>query len=1220
MENIILKEIIDRLVSNDYTIEQYPKLDLYNGFFLKAKKLGAEKLLQILYVYDDNKNKLKNYKNKVENFKENFSKLLKCYYYHNSINEFEFKTKDEKEIYSLVFEYQYPQSKIDNDSDLFLFSDERIWDEENFCFKDHNFIREKITKNNLINLLDDIKTLHENGTCFSYLSSLNLIYDNYPKWFMPYFSKLIDKYQEDKKDSSNIKYNYRAIFNDYKDLNIFCFDKYMLFNSFENNVKSDIWALGVLISLLEFNKLPFSEKSEEDYIKNTNTVNIDLEDSKFSNLIIDCLRYQPEQRISIDKLIEELQETDISPNEQFITNLNFDEVDNEIVSITDKSFEIKSGDIKDNSTIKINLSNEFFKDKYSLKKVILLFKNYNDQSAAGTIIKAIEILPIPEIVLHDKMCVLERKKEKSNDKTKENVSADYCGIIFFELKKAKAKIKSIKIHVDDEEVDKKQIKCKNFELSKITQIGIYEINFEHKIEKEDTKTIKVDFELEYLKDNENKYLTRHIHLKPRTKINLVIDNVSGHNTILKVIKGHNKSINLEIKPDIEIKDFDDMIKIEKVSIEPNYNFIDIKNEGKNITLVVKNPPNLKYIEGNFVINYIQYFDDGLDKKLNSKIDFSIYIIEPYDNKIRLAIDFGTTNSCIASHNPVDDNEMSLFKFNKLYKDNLENPKESIPSAITFESLDKVTIGPKSLNFYYELKDNTFISFKSKIDDNNKDEAIYYDGKFSQVKSYKDIIGDYIKYILKEFLEKETIKPKEIIFTHPIHLRDKNLTSFKEIAKNCIDFVYPNNNIEIKFIDEATASIIGSLDNEYFDTSINDVGSTILVYDFGGGTTDIVFSEIKISEDDSTLIPYYSKGYKIGGDNINKIIIDEIVNICNENSENKFVNYLKEANELSEISSVRIRQSLKQNRALLWKFSEFVKINVGNLKSAVCMDENTFLQYFTGNEYDLNSYNIAGETITLKKIFDKIKEDESFIKKINERFIQLLRKPIKETFNILINFVDKFNKIKIIITGQASLYPLVHKIFSYLLKENGNTELYEYSELFEIKNKLQKIDANKFDLGDIANKNKEPQKLKSVVVLGALNSITNPIFIDNQKLLFDIYLNGERRKKFGIGSTKINYDEVKKNMENINGNADKIINYFEERLEKNEFAIYKKEYNDFEKKIIPYQFRDEYGFSIRKCISIEHNKDDKLYFYVDLKDKIRCLKINKDKIDEYCFNE
>ena len=259
---------------------------------------------------------------------------------------------------------------------------------------------------------------------------------------------------------------------------------------------------------------------------------------------------------------------------------------------------------------------------------------------------------------------------------------------------------------------------------------------------------------------------------------------------------------------------------------------------------------------NFTINSNCVTGPEYEHVLNVKVN----ALEAYGHY--LAIDFGTTNSCCAYLGAQD-----VPQLIELGSDH----SKIMPSSIIYHSQPQNGV-------LYKAGDEAETARTSEID------GPYY---ISSVKRWlgfnwnrqfpnnlelqpSDVVADILKHII-ERAEKhlDTIstksKIKKCVITYP--------TMFGRRQQEDIQQAFERIGItDLKLIDEASAASLGAISQRRQQGDYR-----LLVYDFGGGTIDIVLSHVTNDGREITIEPLAHGGNpKYGGDDVTQAIVDFVL--------------------------------------------------------------------------------------------------------------------------------------------------------------------------------------------------------------------------------------------------------------------------------------------------------------------------------------------------------
>ena len=270
--------------------------------------------------------------------------------------------------------------------------------------------------------------------------------------------------------------------------------------------------------------------------------------------------------------------------------------------------------------------------------------------------------------------------------------------------------------------------------------------------------------------------------------------------------------------------------------------------------------------GTYPVNFTINSNCEDTPKYKGVLNVSVEELEAYPHY--LAIDFGTTNSCCAYL------DLKTYEPKLIPLDNEANPPEIMPSTIIYHTQP----------------------------DNGKAYRVGYDAETHRT---SEIDGPYYVTSVKRWLgyewgryfpDNQNIQPCDVvadIFMHIVQQAEKYLDTFTTQSKvnKCIvtyPTMFPHEQRadlrrafekigidDVILIDEGSAaSIITIFQRRVKDTS---KGYRMLVYDFGGGTIDIVLSQVTNNDGEIRFEPLASGGNpRYGGEDVTHAIVEAIL--------------------------------------------------------------------------------------------------------------------------------------------------------------------------------------------------------------------------------------------------------------------------------------------------------------------------------------------------------
>ena len=269
----------------------------------------------------------------------------------------------------------------------------------------------------------------------------------------------------------------------------------------------------------------------------------------------------------------------------------------------------------------------------------------------------------------------------------------------------------------------------------------------------------------------------------------------------------------------------------------------------------------------------------------------------------LAIDFGTTNSCCAYLGSQD--------VPQLIQLDSENPLNIIPSSIIYHSK------PKNGEIYQ-------VGYGAETARTSEIDGPYYISSVKRWLGYNwkrqfpndlklqpsDVVADILKHIIQraeEHLDTLSTKSKikKCVITYPTMFSIKQQDDIKQAFEKV-------GITDLILIDEASAASLGIISQRRQQGDYR-----LLVYDFGGGTIDIVLSHVTNDDEEITIEPLAHGGNpRYGGDDVTQEIVEFVLGEFGQRIEQEEPNLNYEIPYLSPREIWQPSGDEKEDRAIL----------------------------------------------------------------------------------------------------------------------------------------------------------------------------------------------------------------------------------------------------------------------------------------------------------------
>ncbi|MDE0483507.1 MAG: Hsp70 family protein [Candidatus Poribacteria bacterium] len=404
--------------------------------------------------------------------------------------------------------------------------------------------------------------------------------------------------------------------------------------------------------------------------------------------------------------------------------------------------------------------------------------------------------------------------------------------------------------------------------------------------------------------------------------------------------------------------------------------------------------------GDYPINFTIYSNCVDATKYEGVLNVKVNELEEYPHY--LAIDFGTTNSCCAYIDP------ETYEPKLIPLDTEANPPEIMPSTIIYHTQ------PNNGKAYH-------VGYDAETHRTSEIDGPYY------ITSIKRWLGYQWK---RYFPEKQNIQPCDVvadIFKHIIQQAEKYLDTVatQSRVKRCIvtyPTMFPHEQRadlrrafkkiginDVILIDEGSAASIATiLQRRVKDTS---KGYRMLVYDFGGGTIDIVLSQVTYNDGEIRFEPIASGGNpRYGGEDVTHAIVKDVLKklktkIRHVNPDLNFeIPYYDYRKTPTSSKNTNIDRAMLTNTAILYEQAERMKKELSEKTQTV--------KYFALSV-------IIGTDI---RSFDSLTQGDISVQLSTQQLQKIIEPGLSKTFDdidAMIEVNDRLLPDIVILAGQSS---------------------------------------------------------------------------------------------------------------------------------------------------------------------------------------------------------
>lgn len=410
----------------------------------------------------------------------------------------------------------------------------------------------------------------------------------------------------------------------------------------------------------------------------------------------------------------------------------------------------------------------------------------------------------------------------------------------------------------------------------------------------------------------------------------------------------------------------------------------------------------------------------------------------------VAIDFGTTNSCCAfldSHSRLD-----LISIDELGEGKSTTASSTILYNDLFEeNVKDYEIGDRAyeISFDPSAKFSAVRQVKRRLGTLEPYEIIFHrdPGKRAEYLP-REVVTDILKRILERAEKALKARVNACTITHPSRFSLRQIEDIKGALADCgikVD--------KIKLVHESIGAALDFLQEPEVLEKYNQY--TLMVYDFGGGTTDITLLEVvnsQFTQNTKKITPKLlgaTGDPLLGGEDVTDIVMKLLHENCEMLLRERYSTNAVIPFDVENFQALHRQTVARQNRNLLRRLAESSKIAVSTY------GDNHVERLLSAAEMIVDGHNLKTSlprTFRLTVIVDnEVKQNEGFeyreVVPSKAEIVNQLRPMLEEFIGLLKDWAKNSgveSPAVILLSGKSSALPLVEEIISEHFKSEIRT--------------------------------------------------------------------------------------------------------------------------------------------------------------------------------------
>jgi len=511
----------------------------------------------------------------------------------------------------------------------------------------------------------------------------------------------------------------------------------------------------------------------------------------------------------------------------------------------------------------------------------------------------------------------------------------------------------------------------------------------------------------------NKRMVPKLEILPRLKPELAI----SHPSRVEVLEGRQETVPIEIRnaggSDLEIYDITTDESEDLLTVINVFPLRILMGEKKEVGLNICG--RLKQGQASFSVRI--EINSNCGSYSNRKLSLQVLVRTFSEHRNYLAIDFGTTNSCVAYLDKVG--RPKLIPLEDVYLDGtlLDDP-EIMQSLIVYHKeiyKDKKPSNPYSIGLEADTYRTSIIDGPFFVYSVKRWLGYSWERKFPRGNHQPtDVVRDMLSFLIaksEEFLKEKVTR---CVFSHPTMFSPGQKTALRNAIEACgfkVD--------DYLLVDEASAAAFGATLERNNTPSSNPYH--FLVYDFGGGTIDMVMAKVEVSAEGQKIEPVSWGGDpKFGGDNVTQMIVEMMLESCRTHIlKHASQKYLEFSIPIHKSSYDQVFINDQDHDYAMMRNTQKIHEEAEKIKKKLSLKNNEV----ASSRLDSIEISIEGQVNTMLDVAEVSLEFELSRGKLNE----LVRPKIKETMlkaDDMILEAGGVTLASVILAGQSSRMPVV----------------------------------------------------------------------------------------------------------------------------------------------------------------------------------------------------